>query len=151
MHETTSPDRAAADQVDELFRAVYAAFHRRDGVDCGLSGTSRAALQHLALTGPVTVGAAAGHLGRAQSVTSDLLSQLERNGLVERRHDDADRRRVLVWLTDTGRDALRREQSVLDLGLLADALGALDPSVRELVLTGLRALADGAPRWKEPR
>ena len=39
------------------------------------------------------------------SVTG-LVDQLSRRGLVSRRHDDKDRRRVLVSLTDEGRKAL---------------------------------------------
>ncbi|MCG2799675.1 MAG: MarR family winged helix-turn-helix transcriptional regulator [Cellulomonas sp.] len=141
--------RDLADQVDELFRAVYSAFHRRDGTDRGLSGTSRATLQHLALTGPLSVGEASAHLGRAQSVTSEILAQLERNGLVERRHDEHDRRRTVVWLTDAGRDALRREQSVLDLELLTVALHGADDTVRDAVVAGMQALLDTAPRRKD--
>lgn len=146
------PDHLAdhlADQVDEAFRAVYAAYHRRDGTDRGLSGASRATLTHLALTGPVTVGEASAHLDRAQSVTSEILAQLERNGLVERRPDERDRRRTYVWLTDAGRDALRREQSVLDLTLLASALHGVDEDARGAVLTGLRTLLAAAPHRKD--
>jgi hypothetical protein len=59
---------AQAERFAGLFRAIYLTFHRRDGPRNELSGASRAVLQHLAMSGPLTVGEAAVHLDRAQSV-----------------------------------------------------------------------------------
>jgi hypothetical protein len=67
----------AAVEFDRLFQAVYLTFHRRDGKRSELSGASRAVLAHLAMAGPVTVGEAARHLDRAQSVVSDIVTQLQ--------------------------------------------------------------------------
>lgn len=89
-----------SEEFAALFRAIYLTFHRRDGPRSNLTGASRAVLQHLAMTGPVTIGEAAEHLGRAQSVVSETVSQLEGHGLLEREVDVRDRRRTLVWLTD---------------------------------------------------
>ena len=63
-------------------------------------------LEHLALAGPLTIGEAAAHLRRAQSVVSEV-AHLERQGLLEREADPADRRRTLIWLTAAGHTALR--------------------------------------------
>lgn len=51
-------------------------------------------LTHLAVSGPLTVGEAAGHLNRAQSVVSEIVDGLERKALLERERDPADRRRT---------------------------------------------------------
>src|SRR5690348_8140110 len=67
-----------AERFAGLFRAVYLSYHRRDGPRGSLPGASRAVLEHLAMAGPLTVGEAAGHLSRAQSVVSDIVSHLER-------------------------------------------------------------------------
>jgi DNA-binding MarR family transcriptional regulator len=90
----------ASEEFVALFRAIYLTFRRRDGPRSNLTSASRAVLQHLAMTGPVTIGEAAEHLGRAQSVVSETVSQLEGHGLLEREVDVRDRRRTLVWLTD---------------------------------------------------
>jgi len=90
-------ERARAERFADLFRAVYLTFHRRDGPRSQLPGASRAVLEHLALAGPLTVGEAAAHLNRAQSVVSEIVSHLERQGLLEREDDPADRRRTLIW------------------------------------------------------
>ncbi|HEY5357476.1 MAG TPA: helix-turn-helix domain-containing protein [Streptosporangiaceae bacterium] len=89
-------DSLQAARFAELFRAVYLTFHRRDGPRSELAGASRALLEHLALAGPLTVGEAAARLRRAQSVISEMVSHLERRGLLERERDPADRRRTPV-------------------------------------------------------
>ena len=80
-------------------------------------------LEHLALAGPLTVGEAAAHLSRAQSVVSEIVTHLERQGLLER-EDDPDDRRTLIWLTPGGHDVLHREREVLGVDHLALAPGA---------------------------
>jgi DNA-binding MarR family transcriptional regulator len=70
-------------------RAVYLTFHRRDGPRGQLAGASRAVLEHLAMAGPLTVGEAAAHLSRAQSVVSEIVSHLQDQGLLERENDPA--------------------------------------------------------------
>jgi len=64
---------------------------------------------------------------RAQSVISEIVTHLERDGLLERESDPADRRRTLVWLTPGGHQALRRDREVLDVDLLARAMARLTP------------------------
>jgi DNA-binding MarR family transcriptional regulator len=71
---------AQAERFAGLFRAIYLTFHRRDGPRNELSGASRAVLQHLAMSGPLTVGEAAVHLVRAQSVVSEIVDGLARQG-----------------------------------------------------------------------
>ena len=136
--------RDSAERFAELFRAVYLTFHRRDGPRGQLPGASRAVLEHLAMAGPLTVGEAAGHLGRAQSVVSEIVSHLERQGLLERESDPADRRRTLVWLTPAGHEALRRDREVLSVDRLATALAGLPDGQADALIAGLRALVDQA-------
>jgi len=133
-----------AERFCELFPAAYLAFHRRDGKRDQLTGASRAVLLHLAQTGPVTVGEASAHLDRAQSVVSEIVSQLESHGLVERETDPGDRRRTLVWLTDAGRARLTRDSQVLDVERVARALATLSPSDRRRLNDSLATLVSAA-------
>ncbi len=87
-------EEEAADRFDALFRRVYENFHRRDGIFRGLSPAARGVLRHLTLTGPITIGEASAHFARAQSATSELMTQLEHKRLVERRRDPDDARRT---------------------------------------------------------
>lgn len=139
-----------AQAFGRMFAQTYLRFHRRDERRSALSGTARAVLLHLALTGPVTVTEAARHLDRAQSVVSDIVTHLETKGLLERQSDPADRRRTLVWLTPEGLDHLARDREVLATPLLARAFAVMAADDRAALLRGLSALlaaddAAGAP------
>lgn len=142
----SDPADATARAYAALFPAVYLRFHRRDGKRRDLSGASRAVLLHLAQTGPLTVGECARHLGRAQSVVSEIVDQLEANHLLARVRDEEDRRRVLVWLTDEGRNRLTDEQEVLSVDALERAMAAMKPRERALLIEGTRALVEAADR-----
>jgi DNA-binding MarR family transcriptional regulator len=140
----------AARAYAELFPAVYLRLHRRDGKRRELTGASRAVLLHLAQTGPLTVGECARHLGRAQSVVSEIIDQLERHRLLARVRDEEDRRRTLVWLTDEGRARLTEEQEVLSLAALERAVAAMSPRARAMLIEGTRALVEAADRAARP-
>jgi DNA-binding MarR family transcriptional regulator len=132
----------------DLFRETYLRFHRRDGKRNELSGASRAVLQHLSQTGPLTVGDIALHLDRAQSVVSDIVTQLESKGVLERERDPEDRRRTLVWLSPDGFAVLRADRDVLSVPALTEAFATLAPAERTVLLTAMSALvrSNGARR-----
>ena len=129
-----------AREFAELFRAVYLTFHRRDGPRSQLPNASLAVLEHLALAGPLTIGEAAAHLRRAQSVVSEIVSHLERQGLLERESDPGDRRRTLIWLTPAGQATLHHQREVLSTELLTKALATMPRQQSSALLGALRAL-----------
>jgi DNA-binding MarR family transcriptional regulator len=140
---------AAAAAVAELFPAIYLRLHRRRKKR-GLraDGAMLAVMGHLSMAGPLTVTEAARHMDRAQSVMSELVDRLVAHGLVERMPDARDRRRVLVWLTDAGEEALRAEREVLSRGLLTAALERMARADRRALLHGMRALVAAAGTLK---
>jgi DNA-binding MarR family transcriptional regulator len=137
-------EQVRAERFGTLFRAVYLTFHRRDRPRSELPGASRAVLEHLALAGPLTIGEAAAHMHRAQSVISEIVTHLERDGLLERESDPADRRRTLIWLTTGGNEALRRDREVLDVDLLARAMAQLPPGQADALNAAMRGLIECA-------
>jgi len=141
---------ADADSFAELFPAVYLRFHRRDGKRDALPAASRAVLQHLAGAGPLTIGEMARHLARAQSVVSEVVDHLERDGLLERMRDQRDRRRALVWLTEAGIAHLDRDRDVLSRDLLARAMARMAPAARRALLDGMNALVQADREATEP-
>src|SRR5690349_6698850 len=82
---------------------------RRDFADCarelGLPLGDAQALWALAARGPLTTRDLAGALQIDPANASALVSRLERRGLVARTTDKRDRRRRLISLTRSGRDA----------------------------------------------
>ena len=151
--DSTDETRRTADAqaFDRLFQQVYLTYHRRDAKHSALPGASRAVLTHLSMAGPLTVGELAEHLDRAQSVASDIVTGLERKGLLERRADPNDRRRTFVWLTDAGFGVLRDDASVLALPLLASALERMPSASTAELLTAMRALVDASYPTEDPR
>jgi DNA-binding MarR family transcriptional regulator len=71
-----------------------------------------------------------------------LLNDIEAAGWAERRRDPNDRRRHIVEITDSGREALFRAEVALD-GLEDDVLGALSSDERDTLRDLLgRVMAD---------
>ena len=143
----------AAEIFARQFPAMYLRFHRRDGKARALTPASRAALEHLALAGPVTVGELCGHLDRTQSVVSDIVAHLEGDGLVEREDHPGDRRRRLIWLSPSGREVLARDRDVLSVELLERAFAALPDGERRALLEAIDSLlqADDTAGTHPPR
>jgi DNA-binding MarR family transcriptional regulator len=134
----------AAQRITRLFPEVYRRYHwgqRVKGADLPVTRRALEVLQHLSASGPLTVGEQAEHLGLRRNSVSELLSRLEAKGLVARIRDERDERRVLVWLTDAGRDVVSRVGHVLAPDLLAEAMETLSPAERETVVRGFELLA----------
>ena len=79
-------------------------------------------------------------------MVSDIVTQLESHGLLEREADPDDRRRTLVWLTDAGQTRLRDDADVLDRALVGRAMDRLDDTTRRGLIDGLTALIAAARR-----
>jgi len=137
--------RHAAEQVCELFPAVYVRFcRRREADDVRLTPQMDAILLHLAMSGPLTIGEMAGHFARSQSVVSEIVTGMEKKRLLERMRDERDRRRTLVWLTGHARAVLARRQQVLDVGRVERAMGRMGEEERRGLVEGMRALVEAA-------
>jgi len=135
---------AAARRVARLFPEVYRRYHwanRVRGADLPVTRRALEVLQHLSLSGPLTVGEQAEHLGLRRNSVSELLQRLEAKGLVARIRDERDERRVLVWLTDAGRDVVSRVGQVLAPDLIARVMANLSPEERAAVVRGVELLA----------
>jgi DNA-binding MarR family transcriptional regulator len=139
--------RQVAREVALLWPAIYLPLHARSEPRTRQyrpTPESLGVLSHLAASGPLTVTEAARHMRRAQSVMSDIVTRLERRGLLERMRDERDRRRVLVWLTSAGNEILARERRVLDEELIGAAVRKMAPADRAQLVAGMRALAKAA-------
>jgi DNA-binding MarR family transcriptional regulator len=134
---------AAAKRVARLFPEVYRRYHwaqRVQGADLPVTRRALEVLQHLQASGPLTVGEQAEHLGLRRNSVSELLQRLESKGLVARIRDERDERRVLVWLTESGRDVVSRIGQVLAPDLLAQTMAALSAEERTIVVRGIELL-----------
>jgi DNA-binding MarR family transcriptional regulator len=148
----TDPTEAAA-EIGRLYPAVYRRFHvSHRPVDGGdLTPRMLAVVQHLAASGPLTVGELATHLRLSKAAATELVNRVEERGLIDRLRDDRDRRRVFVWLTDKGRDRASAHAQVLADDELRIAVRRMSPTARTRLISGLRALLAAADRPDEPK
>jgi len=103
-------------------------------------------LRLLAVTGPLSVGDQARHLGLSRATATELVDRLEGKGLVDRLRDARDRRRVFVSLTEAGRQRAASHPEVIACDDLVRAVQLMTPADRRALIDGLRALlaaADG--------
>lgn len=95
-------------------------------------------LTYVLFDGPLTVNELARRLEVAPTTVSLMIGDLSRQGVLERRTDDNDRRRILVAIADAHRAAVADWLGGADRGWRA-ALGPLTAEQRALVITVLRA------------
>jgi DNA-binding MarR family transcriptional regulator len=98
-------------------------------------------LSYLLFDGPATVNELAGRLEVAPTTVSLMVAELSRKGVLERREDDADRRRRIVSITDAKRPAI---DAWLARGARAwrAALEPLTPDQRRVFVETFRAYED---------
>ncbi|MBF4997160.1 MarR family transcriptional regulator [Nocardia sp. BSTN01] len=95
-------------------------------------------LTYVLFDGPLPVNELARRLEVAPTTVSLMIGDLSRQGVLERRTDDNDRRRTLVAIADAHRTAVADWLGGADRGWRA-ALGPLTAEQRALVITTLRA------------
>lgn len=126
-------------RVDDLSTALFSAISlvvrrlRQTAAPGEPSLPERSALARLDRNGPAT----AADLARVEQISPQAmgitLAALEDRGLVERRRDDADRRRSVTVVTEAGREALRLKRSARASAIAAGlADGFTDQELRTL-------------------
>lgn len=99
-------------------------------------------LSYLLFDGPMTVNELAERLEVAPATVSLMVGELSRKGILQRREDDADRRRRIVSITDDHRSAI---DDWLAPGATAwqNALAPLTPEQRRMFVETLRTYERG--------
>jgi DNA-binding MarR family transcriptional regulator len=100
--------RALGSDLDALDEAVAARF--------GLHRTDLRCLEIVGRGGPLSAGALAVHAGLSTSAVTSVIDRAERAGHLRRLSDPQDRRRVLVEVTEQGRERGRQAFSGLQQG-----------------------------------
>lgn len=126
-----------------VFMACHRAHRRHPRTGAKVSHQQAMILDHLDETEPISVSRLARHMGVTPSTMSLNLARLERKGLVVRRRDRRDERRVLVTLTAAGA-RIKGDQQVLDPQRVRRLMSLLTPAQRALAIDGLRVLAEAA-------
>ncbi|MDT7803119.1 MAG: hypothetical protein QOI78_6552 [Actinomycetota bacterium] len=109
---------------------------------CTLAPRHLSLLSYLLFDGPMTVTELAGRLEVAPTTASLMVGDLNRQGVLNRDEDPADRRRTIVSITPDKRPAV---DAWLARGAQAwsNALAPLTPAERKLVISTLEAYERG--------
>lgn len=106
-----------------------------------VSVTQYRALAALALRGPRNASVLAEELVVGRPAATKLVDRLVRRGLIKRMKHPADRRQVILEVTERGREIVRAVQQCRRRRL-ARVLSELEPSAREALARDLPALLD---------
>jgi DNA-binding MarR family transcriptional regulator len=110
-----------------------------------LTARHGAVLPQLAVEPAISVSELAARMGLSLSTTSELVGDLSRAGLVDRREDPANRRRTLVSLAEAHRAAVE-DFVALRAAPLLRVLEGLSPRDRAGFVAGLAAWASEVQR-----
>jgi len=142
-------------EVDTVLRCyprIYFACHRRhvrdEQTDRILSAHQASVLDHLDDVEGTSLLDLAKHMGVTASTMSLTIDRLERGGYVTRDRSTIDKRRVDLLLTPAG-VAIKRQQKVLDPGLVETLLKRMSEDDRTRALRGLELLAGAASEMIE--
>ena len=142
--------RADVETVLRCYPRIYFACHRRhvrdDQRGAIISVHQASVLDHLDDVESTSLVELARHMGVTASTMSLTVDRLERGGYVTRKRSGEDRRRVDLRLTPSGA-VIKRQQKVLDPGLVAEVLDLLTERDRRAALRGLDLLAKAASEW----
>lgn len=99
----------------------------------------------LATEGPMSVGELAERLGVSLPTASLLVGELSRQGLVERREDERDRRRTIVTVADRYRDDMVSAYATRSEPIRR-ALAGMTPAERRTLIKGFRLIGEAYER-----
>lgn len=131
-------ERAVA-AIDRIRRATGPASFQ-ELMELELTMAQLKALFLLDAAGPVTVSRFAEAAGTKLPAASVFVDRLEHGGLVVRREDDADRRRVVIELTERARQVVTRLRGNQER--VISAIDRLPPAAQAALAEGMEALAD---------
>ncbi|MEK0101071.1 MarR family transcriptional regulator [Streptomyces sp. A475] len=148
MHKRVMDTDALAEDliiaVEQMVRYV-----RHSAVAGGLSTAAASAIGRLSREGPCRLSELARAEGVSQPNMTQLVTRMERAGLVRRVADDNDGRAVLVEATDSGLDVFRqrRAERAQALELLIEGLTQPEQQAVHIALPALaRAIQSRPPR-----
>ncbi len=147
---TTTFDATAVDtMVGELLTLVARerASHLQRWCRQDLSMASLHLLLALQAAGPLPMSRVAEILDTAGSNLTGLVTRLEERGLVQRTHDQEDRRLVYVSLTDGGRQ-LAEDREFMPARHLHQVLEALPESERAALVASMRVFLQTSERLR---
>ena len=105
-----------------------------------LTGPQAMLMRELAKAGELTPGALARRISLSQATVTDIVKRLEARGHLRRSQDGADRRRVLIQLTNSGR-RLQAQSPPLLQDTFRIRFTQLEPWEQHMLLSSMQRIA----------
>ena len=104
-----------------------------------LTGPQLMVLKEVTDSGEVSVGEVARAISSSQGTVTDIVERMEKKGLVVRRRSDYDRRRVLVHVTEAGKQLLEKAPPLMQESFV-EQFNALQDWEQAMILSSLQRL-----------
>ena len=139
---TASLNRTASDNVMIAIRKIIQAIdlnsrqlHKR----VGLTGPQLVILQEIDTCMEMTPGEIAKAVSLSQSTVTGILDRLEKRQLISRRRSDGDRRRIMVRVTEIGKNVLAEAPTLMQETFVVRFM-ALQEWEQSMILSALQRL-----------
>lgn len=109
--------------------------------DSGLTGPQLLIMQLIGSHGEITSSVIAREVSLSQATVTSILDRLERKGLLQRIRSTADKRKVIVSLTDEGESSLEAAPALLQDSFIR-AFNLLEDWEQSLILSSLQRVSD---------
>ena len=138
----TAPIRTNSDSVMIALRKIIQAIDinsKKLVKRVGLTGPQLVILQEISSLGEVSVGEVARAVSLSQATLTVILNRMEKCGLLSRRRSQQDKRRVLVSITDNGKQVLEDAPPLMQEAFV-DEFSSLQEWEQAMILCSLQRL-----------
>lgn len=147
-HSRTNPVIQLLNLFPHLMHTFMRGFESKTGKKSGLNHTQVRTLIYLEKKGPCPMSGICAHISLEKGSMTSVIDNLISRGFVQRRRDEKDKRRILVSLTETGRNTAANCSS--DVSRFLDRkLSVLDPEEQASFWNAIAALEKTTEKLQE--
>ncbi len=142
MEDKSLPEREISDNVLIAIRKIIQAIDlnsKRLVKQVGLTGPQLVILQEISRLGTVSVGEVAKNVSLSQGTVTGILERMEKQGVVTRQRSSQDKRKVMVWITESGKTRLSNAPPIMQESFLGE-FSQLDSWEKTMILSALQRL-----------
>jgi len=134
--------RSVSDSVMIALRKIIQAIElnsKRLVKRVGLTGPQLVILQEVTRSGEVTAGEIARAVSLSQATVTGILERMEKRGLLARQRSDRDKRRIMVRITESGRQILEDAPPLMQEAFV-EKFSSLQEWEQTMILSALQRL-----------
>ena len=136
------PNRTLSDNVMIALRKIIQAIDMNSKKlvkRVGLTGPQLVILQEISSFGEVTAGEIARAVSLSQATVTGILERMEKRGLLVRQRSDHDKRRIMVRITESGKQVLKDAPPLMQEAFV-ERFSSLQEWEQSMILSSLQRL-----------